>query len=177
MQRLEITGETPEALYINVINTLSLFLRGPQTTAAAPVEPLSSAAAARDSSEVVPAQTVDPEPAAGGTSAPKPKRGARAKVDKTELNDDISDVGTAKTIEHDANEVVGAKTYTLDGDIKPRLQAIQKAHAERGNDMPACVAYLLKLYGPFGIKHCKELKPEQFAEFMEASEGYLSGEA
>jgi hypothetical protein len=77
----------------------------------------------------------------------------------------------AKTIEHEPQKL------TLDDDIRPRLRAIQKAHAERGNDMPTCVSYIQQLYGPFGIAKADQLKPEQFAEFMEASEGYLSGEA
>jgi hypothetical protein len=81
-----------------------------------------------------------------------------------ELDDDISDVG-------------GPKKLTMDKDIRPRLRAIQEAHEKRGHDMKECVAYLLKLYEPFGIKNAKLLKPEQFEDFMKASEAFLDGSA
>lgn len=162
MHTLEITGETPEALYFNVVKTLSLFLRGPQVADSTPpavAEP-------------------DAHPQAAGETpvveviAPKTRRNAKVKPAETELpKDDISDVAAGKTIQHDP------QTLTLDGDIRPRLRAIQKACTERGLDMPATIQYIQKLYGPFGIAKAEQLKPEQFAEFMEASDGYLSGDA
>lgn len=192
MQRLEITGETPEALYFNVVKTLSIFLRGaPQT---APVEsvvdhinpnrPGTSQPTGAIADTQPPEGQVFTTSSTAETAPVKEKRKASPgkmtqKAAQAGLNDDISDVGgAAKTIEHDKNEVAGKKPeLTLDGDIRPRLQAIQKAHTERGHDMPAVVAYIQKLYGPFGIAKIPQLKPEQFEEFMEASEGYLSGEA
>lgn len=172
MQRLEITGETPEALYLNVIQTLSLFLRGPQQTM--PVDPAKDAASATVAEPDIPG--VGSNPAAAGQEVIPPKtskRGAKAKVDKLP-DDDISDVGghpAGKTIEHEPQKL------TLDGDIRPRLRAIQKACTDRHLDMAATVAYVQKLYGPFGIAKAEQLKPEQFAEFLEMSDAYLSGEA
>jgi hypothetical protein len=179
MQRLEITGETPEALYFNVVKTLSIFLRGAPGTPAA-----SEAAVVRTSDAATSAETVKPnhdendvqlEPGKGVdfvalAAKSKAKKGAKPKVEKL-VEDEIGDLGVGKTIEHEP------KVLTLDGDIRPRLQAIQKAHTERGHDMPAVVAYIQQLYGPFGIAKIPQLRPEQFEDFMDASEGYLSGEA
>lgn len=174
MHTLNITGATPEELYLNVVKTLSIFLRGPGQAApdALPAEPATAAV----SDEKVERTSETAAASSSETTVLPPKTRKNAKADKAKVepmpSDDISDVGGAgKTIEHEP------KVLTLDGDIRPRLQAIQKAHTERGNDMPACVAYIQKLYGPFNIANAKQLKPEQFAEFMEASEAYLSGEA
>lgn len=162
MQRLEITGDTPEEFYFNVINTLSLILRGSQ---APPVEPAAEASVVEEPSVEKPEPEIIPP-------APK-KRGRPAKAAETvehvksdELNDDVPDLGGAP-----------AKELTLDGDIKPRLQEISAACTQRGMTMPATVAYIQKLYGPFGIAKAPQLQPEQFAEFMEASEAYLDGSA
>jgi hypothetical protein len=164
MHRLEITGETPEALYVNVVNTLAMFLRGPSApVSAAQAVDTSEAAVSRTSDVATPEQEVLPPV--------KAKRGKKAaepiKVEGS-LNDAIPDLtGGAEP----------AKELTLADDIIPRLIAIQAAHTKRGNDMPTVVKYIQKLYGPFGIANAKNLKPEQFAEFLEASEAYLSGEA
>lgn len=162
MQRLEITGSTPEEFYFNVINTLSLILRGPQTAAVAPVEPVAEAVAIEDTVVEQSEQEVAP---------PVKKRGRPAKAAEPaksdELDDPVPDLGGGAP----------AKELTLDGDIKPRLQAIAAACTKRGMSMPGTVAYCQKLYAPFGIAKAPQLKPEQFEEFMEASEAYLSGEA
>lgn len=171
MHRLEITGETPESLYLNVVKTLSVFLRGAQPIA--PVEAGDDAAPA----SVAGSEDIADEgskPSAAGQSEPeiippeKTKHAARGSknTEPKVLNDEIPDLTGAV-----------AKELTLDGDIRPRLMAIQKACTARGMTMPECVAYIQKLYGPFGVAKAPQLKPEQFAEFMEASEAYLSGEA
>ena len=62
--------------------------------------------------------------------------------------------------------------------MRDRVKAILTAHTEeRGKEMPEAIAYVRKLFGPFNIKLAAELKPEQFDEFMEASEAYLDGSA
>lgn len=183
MHKLEITGTTPEDLYMNAVRMLSVLLKGGATTL--PAEPANDASAGgiASSAEPVAESGSNPGDADQEVIVPaKSKRGRSAKTTETKdvpLNDDISDVGgPAKTIEHEPQNL------TLDGDIRPRLRAIQKAHAERidpktgkPHTMEVCVAYLLKLYGPFGIQKADQLKPESFAEFMEASEAYLSGKA
>lgn len=159
MHTLNITGNTPEELYFNVVKTLSIFLRGTSTV---------ETAAAVTASEPPRSEPLDDEKTT--VLPPKTRRNAKAKPADTELpKDDISDVG--KTIGHEPQNI------TLDADIRPRLRAIQKACTDRGMDMPTTITYIQKLYGPFGIAKAEQLKPEQFAEFMEASDGYLSGEA
>lgn len=161
MHRLEITGETPDALYMNVISTLALFLRGSQpATGNAPsiAEPANP--------PPVPVEEAVDGAAAEQAAEPAPKkRGRPAKVE-----------AKSETMDEPLPDLTGAKPLTLDGDIRPMLRAIQKAHSERGNDMPACVAYIQKLYGPFGIAKADQLKPESFVEFMDAAKAYLDGE-
>lgn len=172
MHTLKITGETPEALYMNVVNTLSMFLRGPQTTAA----PQEAGAIA----DTQPPEGQKFTTSSTAETAPVTKTRKNAKADKTVEklpNDPLPDV---MTIDHDATELGGkpaAKELTLAGDIIPRLQAIQVACTKRGLSMPDCVSYIQKLYGPFGIANAKQLKIEQFEEFLEASDAYLKGEA
>ena len=157
MHELKITGETPDALYFNVIATLSLFLRGATTPVPSPqvAEPASEAAVSRTSDAVQPEPEVIPP-------APKARKGKKDTEPKV-LNDEMPDLG--------------AKALTLDGDIRPRLRAIQQACTKRNMDMAETIAYIQKLYGPFGIAKAEQLKPEQFAEFMDLSDAYLSGEA
>jgi hypothetical protein len=175
MHRLEITGETPEALYLNVVNTLAMFLRGPS----APV----SAAQAVDASEVSVSRTSDVAPPE--QEVLPPVKGRRRSTKAAGVPDLGAELGM-KPLEEKLNDAIPdltggaeklAKELTLADDIIPRLMAIQAAHTKRGNDMPTVVKYIQKLYGPFGIANAKNLKPEQFAEFLEASEAYLSGEA
>lgn len=152
MHRLEITGETPDALYMNVISTLSLFLRGPQPVADEPAPP----------------PVHQPDPAAIDETPPTKKRGRPAKVE-----------AKVETLDEPLPDLTGepAKPLTLDGDIRPMLRAIQKEHSARGHDMSACVAWIQRLYSPFGIAKADQLKPEHFAEFMDAAQAYLDGTA
>jgi hypothetical protein len=167
MHKLEITGATPEDLFMNAIRMLSVLLKGGAVTV--PAEPAKDALAGGVAGSVAHEAEAGSNPD-GADQAPKTraKRGTKNTEPKI-LNDDISDVG--KTIEHEPQKL------TLDGDIRPRLREIQKACQERGLDMKASVAYILKLYGPFGVQKADQLKEAQFAEFMEASEAYLKGEA
>ena len=163
MHRLEITGNTPEELYFNCIKTLSIMVKGAGSTAA-PVEETTAPQA-----DVAPAKVEQPEqeiiPPAPKKRGPKPKAAEPTKTE--ELNDDISDLGGAPA----------KKELTLDGDIKPRLQAISAACTKRGMSMPETVAYIQQLYGPFGIAKAPQLRPEHYEEFLEASEAYLYGTA
>jgi hypothetical protein len=169
MHRLEITGNTPEELYFNCIKTLSIMLKG-STAMAEPVaeaQVVENIVVAETSAETVVEQVIAEEAPPAGN-----KRGRRPKAEKAadaDLNDAVPDLGGAPA--------EPAKELTLDGDIKPRLQAIAAACTKRGMSMPATVAYCQKLYAPFGIAKAPQLKPEQFEEFMEASEGYLDGTA
>ena len=164
MHELKITGETPEALYMNVVNTLAMFLRGPaQTTPAPEAAVLRTSDAAPSEPEVIPPV--------------KAKRGKKAEAAPVTIEGNLNDelpasMSEAKTIEHEP-----AKELTLADDIRPRLMAIQAACTKRGWEMAKCVSYIQKLYGPFNISNAKELKEEHFQEFLEASEAYLSGEA
>ena len=176
MHTLKITGETPEALYFNVVKTLSVFLQGATAPVPSPqVDTASEAAVSRTSdADVVPRTEAKEDEKT--TVLPKPRKNAKAAPEKLP-SDPLPDV---MTIEHDAGEVDGkhaGKELTLAGDIIPRLQAIQAACTKRGLSMPDCVAYIQKLYGPFGIANAKHLKAEQFEEFLEASDAYLSGDA
>ena len=158
MHELKITGETPEALYLNAVNMLAIFLRGattPVPSAQVVGEAPSEAAVSRTSDAVQPEPEVIPP-------APKARKGKKDTEPKV-LNDEMPDLG--------------AKALTLDGDIRPRLRAIQQACTKRNMDMAETIAYIQKLYGPFGIAKAEQLKPEQFAEFMDLSDAYLSGEA
>jgi uncharacterized Zn finger protein (UPF0148 family) len=184
MQRLEITGNTPEELYFNCIKTLSIMLKGAGTTAE-PVEPVAETVATTQCAECGQPQFettsgVTCNNGHGGADAKvveqeiippaTKKRGRPAKtaepVKSDELNDEIPDLGGEPK-----------KELTLDGDIKPRLQAIAAACTKRGMSMPETVAYCQKLYAPFGIAKAPQLKPEQYEEFLEASEAYLDGAA
>jgi hypothetical protein len=186
MHKLEITGDTPEALYFNVVKTLSIFLQG-----AAQAGQQVGAPPATQTTIVSITEPTERSISAGGAAqdvvAPKKlTKKEQAKLDaeaaaKPMPNDALPEVMTGKTIDADdfrrmPDSEQEAPPLTLDGDIRPRLQAIQAAHTQRGHDMPACVSYIQKLYGPFGIANAKQLKPEQFAEFMEASEAYLKGD-
>jgi len=168
MHRLEITGETPEALYFNVVKTLSIFAQVP---APAPQETDASSSNGLGN-QVQPDNAgwspVDAEVDFVALAAKSKAKKGKKIVEPGILNDEIGDLGV-KTIEH--------KALTLDDDIRPRLRAIQQAATKRGLDMPATISYIQKLYGPFGIAKAEQLKPEQFAEFMEMSDDYLSGEA
>jgi hypothetical protein len=172
--RLEITGTTPDELYFNTVKMLSLLLKGGATPA--PAEPADDAPSA-PATPIPPVQVAElPATADGASNDPAPKRRGRPKVEKAEsaksaeLNDPLPDLA-AKT------EVSVPKELTLDGDIRPRLREILTAHQERGHTMEVSIAYIQKLYGPFGIAKAEQLKPEQYAEFFEASESYLKGEA
>jgi hypothetical protein len=167
MQRLEITGNTPEELYFNCIKTLSIMLKG---STAMPVEPVTETTVIVEETEI-PSEAVEiVHPVQKDVKSDTKKRGPKPKPAKTEeLNDDISDLGGAPA--------ETAKELTLDGDIKPRLQAISAACTKRGMSMPETVSYIQQLYAPFGIAKAPQLKPEQFAEFLEASEAYLDGTA
>lgn len=183
MQRLEITGNTPEELYFNCIKMLSIMLKGAGSTAT-PTEEINLPAneandlGANSTSEEItslePSEPVtDPAPEQEVIPPAPKKRGPKPKpvetvehVKSDELDEPVPDLGGAP-----------AKELTLDGDIKPRLQAIAAACTKRGMSMPDTVAYCQKLYGPFGIAKAPQLKTEQFAEFMEASEAYLDGSA
>lgn len=186
MHELKITGETPDQLYFNVINTLSLFLRGPAQTTTAPVSSSEEITLPASETKDLAAETASEEITLRGATQADAKadkivepdgtvvkertgKKTKAKVEKMPV-DEVGDLGV-KTIENEP------KVLTLDGDIRPRLQAIQAACTRRGLDMASCVSYIQKLYGPFGIANAKQLRPEQFSEFMEASDGYLSGEA
>jgi hypothetical protein len=167
MHRLEITGNTPEELYFNCIKTLSIMLKG---STAMPAEPVAEVVVVEETvAEQVAADKIVEEFAEAPAPTAGKKRGPKPKTKTEELNDDISDLGGAPA--------ETAKELTLDGDIKPRLQAISAACTKRGMSMPETVAYIQKLYGPFGIAKAPQLKPEQFAEFLEASEAYLNGTA
>lgn len=165
MQRLEITGNTPEELYFNCIKTLSMLLQGSAT-----VTPTSQSEAASTEEAV---SVATPETATGPSvdAAPldgeiiPPKKRGRQKADKIELPSDP------------LPESMSAPELTLDGDIRPMCQAIQAACIKRGMKMPECVEYIQKLYAPFGIGHVKELDPKHFVEFMDAAEAYLNGTA
>ena len=147
MQRLEITGATPDELYFNCIKMLSILLQGSSTPGPAVQAETAAVAAAPFEQEVIP-----------------PKKRGRPKVEKVELPNDPLPEAMAPEL-------------TLDGDIRPMCQAIQAACIKRGMKMPECVEYIQKLYAPFGIGHVKELDPAHFVEFMEAAEAYLNGDA
>ena len=169
MQRLEITGNTPEELYFNVVKTLSIFLGGKTT----PVSPPQETAAASSSPELNVAATTAPLESSH-TVVGKLKRGSK-KTEAKVLNDEIPDLGTVAGTYKALDDT--APPLTLDGDIRPRLRAIQVACTARKLDMPATISYIQKLYGPFGIAKAEQLKPGQYVEFLEASEAYLTGEA
>ncbi|MEY9506949.1 hypothetical protein ABIE87_006507 [Bradyrhizobium diazoefficiens] len=166
MHRLEITGNTPEELYFNCIKTLSIMLKGAGTQPMPANEPVVETAVIVEETAVEQPAPVAEETAPIAEVIPPKKRGPKPRVKTEALNDDISDLGGAPK-----------KELTLDGDIKPRLQAISAACTKRGMSMPDTVAYIQKLYAPFGIAKAPQLKPEQFEEFMEASEAYLDGTA
>lgn len=170
MHKLEITGTTPEDLFMNAVRMLSVLLKGGAQTTAAPVEHEVEPATAGDGHHYGEKRSEPKEDEKITVLPPeKPKRGTRAKAADKLVPDEIPDLTGGKTIEH--------KALSLDDDIRPRLRAIQKAHTERGHDMATCVAFIQQLYGPFGIAKAEQLKPDQFSEFMEASVGYLTGEA
>ena len=171
MHRLEITGATPEELFMNSVRMLSVLLKGGAQTTELPVEPARDAPSDNGSSPKVEHDGSTPS---GADQKTKGKRAAKLKVE-TLPNDPLPDVMTGKTIDHDDTEIGGkpAPELTLDGDVRPMLRAIQKSCTERGKTMPECVEYIMKLYGPFGVQKADQLKPAQFAEFMEAAEGYI----
>lgn len=172
MHRLEITGATPEELFMNSVRMLSVLLKGGAQTTTAPAEPEQVAAEPEKQPET------EMRGAPTAVHKTKDKKGAKAKPEPLP-SDPLPEVMTGgTTIEHDPKEVDGKPAeLTLDGDIRPMLRAIQKSCTERGMKMPECVEYIMKLYGPFGVQKADQLKPAQFAEFMDAAEGYLAGTA
>jgi hypothetical protein len=169
MHRLEITGNTPEELYFNCIKTLSIMLKGAGTQPMPANEPVVETAVIVEETAVEQPAPVAEETAPIAEVIPPKKRGPKPRVKTDDLNDPVPDLGGAPA---DTK-----KELTLDGDIKPQLQAISAACTKRGMSMPDTVAYIQKLYAPFGIAKAPQLRPEQYEEFLEASESYLSGEA
>lgn len=69
-----------------------------------------------------------------------------------------------------------APQYTVD-DMRQRVKDIIANGTARGQDMPTNVAYVRKLFAPFGVKLAAEVPPGKFAEFIEKSAPYLDGTA
>lgn len=107
--------------------------------------------------------------------APKRGRGRPAKPQTIEGT--AKDVTASKDVTPpSAPEAAQAKTYTVE-DIRARVQKITDNAKERGDDMPAAVAYVKKLFARFGMAKVSDLPAEKYGEFMMASEKFLEAGA
>jgi hypothetical protein len=185
MLELNIKGSDVGELYTNAMNMFVLLTKGgtavftpaPPADVTPPAEPPARTAEAVAVPEANPTavDALDDKPKRRGRP-PKPAPVIEATADpvpETPADDDplgLSDVKPA-TVEEAPAEL------TLD-DMRDRVKAIIKAHNEdRGHGMPDCIAYVRKLFAPFGVKLAAELKPDQFAEFWSESQKYLDGSA
>jgi hypothetical protein len=105
------------------------------------------------------------------------------------LNDDISDLGLKPA------PTVPEKAYTME-DCREQVRQALKNAEDRGKAKvvaaglegvahenalkrvyPDAVTYVKPLLGKFNVVRVSDLKPEQFVEFMRASESYVQGTA
>lgn len=161
MIQLTITGNTLEEVFENVVKAHAAVARLTATPADSNNEASKTADAGsglglKDDLDAAP--TVPDE-------APKRSRGRPPKtIDAT-----VKDVTAPK-------DVAQAKTYTVE-DIRARVQKITDNAKERGDDMPAAVAYVKKLFARFGMAKVSDLPAEKYGEFMTASEKFLAAGA
>lgn len=194
MIKLEISGGNIQEFYGNAMNALGLLASGGAMQQQV-------AAAQQKAGEAQQPDTSTTEAVGDPTKIPpaeKPPRRTRAKPPETieatankpaalttetpaeVVDDDPLGLGLTETKSADAAE----PTYTLD-DMRKRVTDILAAHGPktdknpnaRGNAMPDSIAYVRKLFAPFGVKLAAEIPPEKFGEFMAASQPYLDGTA
>lgn len=174
MLKIEITGNTSDELYANAVTMLYMVTRGGQAIAvereaaaknAALAEAMSITGKGEAAPEVEPLENPkasDPLPAEKKTRKPK---AAPVIEDKDPFGLGLETAEPAPA------------ELTL-GDIRKRVQDIIAAHSEqRKVPMDECIAYVRKLFAPFGIKMAADLKPEQWTAFYAASQAYLDGTA
>lgn len=193
--KIEVTGENIQAVFQDVMNLAIVFGQGGNNAFRPP---------ATAPAEVPVVQSVQTEgvntgknPPVAPLSAEKRKPGRPPEVQvveatATEVKNHEAEVVKASTSDlknfvleaSPPAEIETAKTLTLKEDIQPRVRAIMdgwKARAEPGTAENVVtqggVNYAVGLLAKFGAKSTKDLKPEQFADFMKASEAYLDGSA
>lgn len=197
MIELNIKGKDVQELYVNGVNMLLLLTRGgqdmfqrPATTASAVPVAESSPQTESPKDEQPDAETVvtaEPNPPVIEPAPPKTRKPRTPKEPVTieataNPQLDIVDAVNAKVDEdpfaigEPTKPAAEAPKLTLD-DMRQRVKDIITKHTERQNAMPVCIAYVRKLFEPFGIKLAAELKPEQFDEFWRVSATYLDGSA
>lgn len=181
MIRLEITGETVEHFYSEAVRSLAMLMHGrPALTqpgpAPTPVEVSISAAFSEPvaaSDEV----SVPPEPPKSERRKPGRPKGSPLRVSQA-VEAELPSNAPVETTEHSQFirqiEEVPEKTYTRE-DCRDAVRQILAAHTKRGNDMPACVEYVKKLFIPFGIKQAAEIPEDRMAEFVAAAQHYIAG--
>lgn len=176
MIELKITGTDVKDFWTQSANALALILNGGRSAFPAGATPGQGAQqpASEDAADDAP-QTATPvgnstkmveETTAG-------KRGQRRKPPvtiegKAEKTPELPKGGDA------VPDMTGEITVDT---IRGRVREIIEAHTARGNDMPACVAYVQRLFKPFGIDQAAKCPPAKFAAFLKASEPYLAGTA
>lgn len=163
MIQLTITGNTLEEVFENVAKAHAAAAR----LTATPVETNNAALKTADAGSGLGLKDdLDNAPVVPDEA---PKRG-RGRPPKT-IDATVKDVTPPS-----APEAASAKTYTVD-DIRARVQKITDNAKERGDDMPAAVAYVKKLFARFGMAKVSDLPAGKYGEFMVASEKFLEAGA
>lgn len=191
---MKITGSDVKDFYQNAAHAFLLLSHGGNTVfATPPAAPTPEQQANRDAVEKV--VVAEPVGDVTKTVVEKPPRKSRTtkapetidvkpEVVETKPAEADDDPLSLNDVAKPAADRAEAPTYTVD-DMRQRVREIIAAHGPkskdnpnaRGNDMPTCVAYVRKLFAPFGVKLAAEVPPERFAEFINASQAYLDGTA
>lgn len=174
--KIEVTGENIQAVFQDVMNLAIVMGQGGNNAFRPPV----AAPAVEPVVQSVQTEGVDTgkNPEIAPLPAEKRKPGRPPKVQVVEAEDmTVAEASPPAEIET-------AKTFTLKEDIQPRVRAIMDGWKERAEPGTAenvvtqgGVNYAVGLLAKFGAKSTKDLKLEQYADFMKASEAYLDGSA
>ena len=188
MFELRIVGETPAALLQNLQAVLTDFAATVTLPAATPVEDKFPA------SDNVGAETIaEPmeNPKAGGKGKPGRKPKAQtidakanepAELDKADFLDDEPKKPAKEVTVDDLKDAVRQALVNAQARAEaaiPNFKALKGKDLETANNKVQAekVAYVKPLLVKFGAANVSSLKPEQYADFLEAAQAYISGEA
>lgn len=197
MLKIEITGNTSDELYANAVTMLYMVTRGGQAIAAEREQAQRNVDIAK-TTELAPQQEtaaeVVAEPLANPKAADPQEKKTRAKKDKPVVDvtptvvEDADPLGlgavtaqpalTAEDMRQRVKDIIAADSKrfyaAIEADDVLSGDALQKA---RDEVLPQCIAYIRKLFAPFGVQLAADVKPEDFAKFLEISQAYLDGTA
>lgn len=178
--KIEVVGNTIQELFQETVNLAIVMGQGGNTALRPPATALAEKPVSVPDEAV---ETVHP-PQTPGVETGKNPEVAPLPAEKRKPGRPPKPV----TIEATATtETEMAKSFTLKEDIQPRIRDImdnfKARHGAPADDredqilIGKGVNYALQLLKKYGAKNTREVKPEQFADFMRDSEAYLDGSA